>query len=645
KYLGLPAHLTPASILFFKSFSYLGSYPNSTTIGPVPLSFNALLTALALVCRKFKDLSDAEVDQLIFESFAIVHAIPQPISRLSVPPEIVAVELLKGENSVIPIAIADAIADAMGDEMQRASRGFTLADMGISFEDEDEEFGDAAQTASRRGSEREDEEAGAKVLARDFAELMAAFFWMIKVELGVEEAEEAEGKGHHGGYEEDKVAKLKERWESPEWLDHERRVARDIAKVVCVADDRLRANLPTNAALALPIDLAEFDDQTASLSWGAFAAWKPRNAPNLFTTCKSYFYTHFVLKPTALLSTDPASPIALAFTPSSPAHPPPTTDLILDEDPPPRADVTDILEPVHIALLSWLLPLSVTHQKRWNRLYSGSVDGFSMNRFERHVFKYPGPTLLLLQVEARGGELPAGVYTSSPVTESLSGNFGPSSRPPSYPLKRASSHSPSAHDEDTQTMILGAYVPDHWRSSRSAWGSTDCLVFELSPALESYPPTSRNSQHVYYNSAFGIGFGGWSPLSMPTPSSPGTSPSSPTSRNRLSLHTANSASAFVLTLSNTLQTGTYANEVFPPLPTLKPSATRGNFRYAFEIIEIEVFGIGGEGAKDTQRKEWEFELKEATRRATVHIRKDRLQGDKEILKLAGIIDEEKRHDR
>lgn len=87
------------------------------------------------------------------------------------------------------------------------------------------------------------------------------------------------------------------------------------------------------------------------------------------------------------------------------------------------------------------------------------------------------------------------------------------------------------------------------------------------------------------------------------------------------------------------------NEVFPPLPTVKPSAGRGDFAYTFDVVEVEVFGLGGEEAKAVQVKEWNFENKEATRRATIHVRKEGAAVDKDMLKLAGIIDEERRQDR
>ncbi|RUS19914.1 TLD-domain-containing protein [Endogone sp. FLAS-F59071] len=664
-YLALPPHLTPASLLLFKSLSYLGSHPNSSIVGPVPLSFEALLTTLAILCRKSKDLSGQDADRFIFDSFAVVHDTPPTVPPAS--PMLVAVELTNSEGGPVPIAIAD----AMGDEIewrgvvskeikktketkeQRTSRGFTLADLGISFEDSDDDsdgglLSSKVDAATRRGSggmNDEDDEGGLKMLARDFIELMTAFLWMIKVDSssrGIGDGGGGDGGGgsNSGDAVEETERRLR-RIESPEWVENERRLARDIAKAVSQLDDRLHSGLPPNAMVE---QFAEFDELTVSLSWRAFSAWKLRNTPNLFLTLQSFIYTRFLA----------GSPAALPLVSSSPITPPSPSflasrSLSASVEPAllanliPSVDVTNILESVHIALLIWCLPAHVIRQNHWERLYSGSVDGFSMNRFERHVFKYPGPTLLLLQVEARGGER-SGEY-SSPVAESPGFFSG------STPTRRISSHgSPyisAARDNNTQTMILGAYIAEPWHPSRHAWGNSDHFLFEFSPTFELFPATSRNQQYVYYHPSFGIGLGGWDPLGVPhssSPSTPVTTSSSPTSSRAPRLSLA-APSTYLLTISNTLQTGTYVNEVFPPLPTVKPSAGRGDFAYAFDVVEVEVFGFGGEEAKAAQVKEWNFENKEATRRATVHVRKEGAAIDKDILKLAGIIDEERRQDR
>ncbi|KAG0036764.1 Restriction of telomere capping protein 5, partial [Gryganskiella cystojenkinii] len=69
------------------------------------------------------------------------------------------------------------------------------------------------------------------------------------------------------------------------------------------------------------------------------------------------------------------------------------------------------------------------------------------------------------------------------------------------------------------------------------------------------------------------------------------------------------------------------------------------FQVEFEIVECEVWGLGGAEAKARQQKEWDFEQREANRRATVHLRgKDGEQEiDRDLLEMAGVIEPDRGH--
>ncbi|KAF9962678.1 hypothetical protein BGZ65_008525 [Modicella reniformis] len=55
---------------------------------------------------------------------------------------------------------------------------------------------------------------------------------------------------------------------------------------------------------------------------------------------------------------------------------------------------------------------------------------------------------------------------------------------------------------------------------------------------------------------------------------------------------------------------------------------QSGFEIDFEVVECEVWGLGGPEAMARQHKEWEFERREANRRASIHLRgKD---GEQEI---------------
>ncbi|RCH88970.1 hypothetical protein CU098_009209, partial [Rhizopus stolonifer] len=119
---------------------------------------------------------------------------------------------------------------------------------------------------------------------------------------------------------------------------------------------------------------------------------------------------------------------------------------------------SDLLSRMDSTLLCWALGTDV---KIWSRLYSAQKDGFSMNRFESHVFKYPGPTLMLMRVET----------------------------------------------EDGQRMLIGASVTQAWKCSRQFWGTEDCVLFELEPHFDIFRATKKNERYIHYDHETGIGFG------------------------------------------------------------------------------------------------------------------------------------------
>ncbi|KAG0746191.1 hypothetical protein G6F57_008818 [Rhizopus arrhizus] len=299
------------------------------------------------------------------------------------------------------------------------------------------------------------------------------------------------------------------------------------------------------------------------ISYKVFCEWKSTFSPHIFKPIQSFLIQSFAyVEPNKL-------------------------QRVLPEDAIPRVDKTDILTHMHCTLISWALPEKTLNVKQWTRLYSSQQDGFSMNRFENHVFKYPGPTLLVMNIEARA--------------------------PRRYSIQNTSDAN------KTQYMLVGVYVSQAWKNSKHFWGTHECFLFELEPHFDIYRPKSQNDHYIYYNHDTGVGFGAREEQGF---------------------------SEFIISLQNTLQEGVYENEAYPGCPTFE-SGTRKNqdFKYLFETENIEVFGLGTEKDKDKQLKEWEFDKKEALRRSGLNIRKSDGQLDKELLKMAGIIDEDKRQDR
>ncbi|KAF7722439.1 Restriction of telomere capping protein 5 [Apophysomyces ossiformis] len=326
---------------------------------------------------------------------------------------------------------------------------------------------------------------------------------------------------------------------------------------------RIRASAERLVASIPSYNLSNSDnDNLPCVSAQQFFTWKNRNAPHLFKTFQSFIYSRFGMCSQHSLSA--------------------VSDIVLFEATVSTPDVSDILDRTYCLLLSWCLPENCLQSKEWHRLYSSSKDGFSMNRFESHVFKYPGPTLLLIHADITNADVAIDSYDVS------------------------------------TTVVIGALVSQPWKTSKQYWGDEACFLFELSPTFEVFRPTKRNNQYVYCRDDFGIGFGGTSSLAHP-----------PTKE----------MSSLAITMDNTLQKGYYAQTLYPPLPTFESSAKRKSFAYSFETINVEVFGLGNNKARALQEKEWAFEKREALRRAGLNIRQSDNSIDKELLKMAGIIDE------
>ncbi|RHZ44695.1 hypothetical protein Glove_712g13 [Diversispora epigaea] len=254
-----------------------------------------------------------------------------------------------------------------------------------------------------------------------------------------------------------------------------------------------------------------------------------------------------------------------------------------------------------MTLLLWMLPEKIIlNNNEWNCLYSGSKHGFSMNRFSSQVFKYPGPTIMLIRAEI-------------------------------LPPKRRSFNNNNNNNNSNSgnIIILGAYVSNQWHStnsSKNCFGSEECFLFELYPTYEISPASKKNSNYVYYNSSVGIGFGGLATSGLTSSKIVGMEENS-----------------FVLQLDNTLQFGKYRVDPYRNLaPTYSLSVTREFIDIDFEVLEIEVVGTGGRNSKEKQEKEQRWEESEAAKRRRSLRRSSSSRVDKEILKLAGIIDVESR---
>ncbi|CAH1759062.1 9459_t:CDS:2 [Entrophospora sp. SA101] len=332
----------------------------------------------------------------------------------------------------------------------------------------------------------------------------------------------------------------------------------------------------------------ESTKSSSDITWLIFKKFIERNLPNIFHGFTRFFYNRFLIGQTLSRRTE-----IVYYWPT------------LDHQ-------SEILDPIDMAILSWMLPDKAMKKRVWNRLFIGSLHGFSMNCFSNRLFKYPGPTLILIQAIITNQQtLFSTTLTAKKTTTKIENN----------------NENSSESESQQQTLLLGAYVAEPWRTTnlpKACFGSDEFFLFEIWPTLEVFPATKKNTRYAYYNPSFGIGFGGLA-----------------TAGQGSSKIVSPDLNSFVLQLDNSLQFGRYRNDMLRELsPTYSLSNTRGYFDISFEVLDIEVIGLGSSGALDKQRKEWKWE-DNVTKRQHGHRRN---YIDIEILKLAGIIDEESRRE-
>lgn len=226
---------------------------------------------------------------------------------------------------------------------------------------------------------------------------------------------------------------------------------------------------------------------------------------------------------------------------------------------------------------------------------------FALPSFESFVFRYPAPSLTLISVRLTkpSGKPTPGLATGVPGQQLLFAFFT------SDPWKMNSGNT-ARIPQKLSKSILAVLKPTLDVQFPSSLAPT--MPGKSKPALE---------KHLLLSSTSGLGIG---------------QSDNPTE------------TAYRLWIDSTMQTGRYH---FDPVlggkqsytaPTLDSTCPSG-FSYHFEVLEITTWGLGGPSALESQRRAWTSEKREADRRKEVQIRKAGGGIDREILVMAGVLDD------
>jgi hypothetical protein len=77
-------------------------------------------------------------------------------------------------------------------------------------------------------------------------------------------------------------------------------------------------------------------------------------------------------------------------------------------------------------------------------------------------------------------------------------------------------------------------------------------------------------------------------------------------------------------------------------PSKLPCRKGKDWQDRFEILNVEVWGCGGDEVAELQRKEWAWQEREAEARRRINLGTGDQELDRELLKMAGIIGSESR---
>jgi hypothetical protein len=250
--------------------------------------------------------------------------------------------------------------------------------------------------------------------------------------------------------------------------------------------------------------------------------------------------------------------------------------------------------------------------RRLRPLYRGNQHGFSMGSFEKQVFNWRAPTILLV----KGRLLPA--KPSSTRERALEDMLPPKRLPNSV-----------SNTASNQTLVYGSFIPQQWKNTgKTCFGDAATKLFQLSPTHDVFTASQFSHDYVYFNknaSPAGLGLG----TPIPTTSAAHSHAQQTFRPGPVSLH-----------LDDALEFGifTHLSEGGGSFhPSKLPCRKGKDWQDRFEIEEIEVWGCGGDEVAEAQRKEWAWQEREAEARRRINLGTGDAELDRELLKMAGII--------
>ncbi|KXS17709.1 hypothetical protein M427DRAFT_54305 [Gonapodya prolifera JEL478] len=273
-----------------------------------------------------------------------------------------------------------------------------------------------------------------------------------------------------------------------------------------------------------------------------------------------------------------------------------------------------LLPSSQVGVLALSIPSFLPATPFLHHLYHSPSHGSSLNRFLSHVGRYNASTILWI-----GGKvLPPQAKVFAGLETGVVGD----------------------------TVRLGLVLDEAWKE-KGAFGNNGVRigieiggvwnVLRPAKAEKEKGDTSPNLKMALIHKDFGICVG---PRAPQSPGSKSTTPAGNGGISRPLTPSQTTTDSFLLTINPNFASATFTSDslthsTFTKLPA--PRNKEGWF-INIDVIEVSSYGLGGWTAWEKQRKDLAFEKTTAMKRAEVNVRKAGGGIDRELLKMAGLLD-------
>lgn len=241
------------------------------------------------------------------------------------------------------------------------------------------------------------------------------------------------------------------------------------------------------------------------------------------------------------------------------------------------------------------------------KLYLGSESGFSIRSLELKVFKWHAPTIMLVSGKR--------LRTTNKRYETFDLEYPRFFRSLENPLK------PWQAPGDKVTYAVLVHEP--WKvSNKKNFGDSNTTIIALKPRMDVFKGVAPES--IYFNTlGMGLGFGN----------------SQPINKNNLKRYAPGHVS---LTIEANLEYAVFrhissqAGSGTTSFATgVQPEISGHDYEDRFLITDLEVWGVGSSKELEEQKKQWDWEKKQAEARQSVNLRS--MGEDRALLEMVGLV--------